>query len=66
MDQQKRQIRKLKRDIKRAGAKRRRRSLKRDLEENPSETHNADFTFRKDSSATLNGIDQDATRRRER
>ena len=37
MDREKRQLRKLKRDIKRAGSKRRRQHLKRELVENPEE-----------------------------
>jgi hypothetical protein len=59
----KRKYRKLKRDIKRAGNKRRRRYLKRDLTQNPEEAPNSDFHFGRDSSAGLNGLDQDATRR---
>ena len=37
MDRDKRELRKLKRDIKKAGSKRRRRHLKRGLAENPEE-----------------------------
>jgi hypothetical protein len=64
MDQDKRRLRELKRAIKRAGNKSRRQQLKRDLVENPRETHHAEFDFGLDSSAGLNGMDQDATRRR--
>jgi hypothetical protein len=65
MDPDKRDLRKLKREIKRAGNKRRRQHLKRNLEDNPDEAHHADYEFRRLSSATLNGMDRDATRRRE-
>jgi hypothetical protein len=64
MDQDKRFYRKLKRDVKRAGNKRRRQHLKRELADNPEEAHRSEFDFGRDSSATLNGLDQDATRRR--
>jgi hypothetical protein len=62
----KRQYRKLKRDIKRAGSKRRRRFLKRELTENPEEAPYSEFDFGSDSSTGLNRLDQDATRRRPR
>jgi len=64
MDQEKRQLRKLKRDIKRAGNKRRRQHLKRDLAERPDEAPYSEYEFRRDSSEGLNGMDRDATRRR--
>jgi hypothetical protein len=64
MDQDKRRLRKLKRDIKRAGNKRRRQHLKRDLTDNPEEAPYAEFEFGRDSSAGLNAMDQDATRRK--
>jgi hypothetical protein len=60
----KRLLRQLKRDLKRAGNKRRRQHLKRELTENPEEAPYTDFDFGRTSSATLNGLDQDATRRR--
>jgi hypothetical protein len=63
-DQDKRQFRKLKRDIKRAGNKRRRHYLKRELAVNPEGAPFSEFQFGRDSSATLNGMDQDATRLR--
>lgn len=62
MDQDKRKLRKLKREIKRAGGKRRRQYLKRQLAENPEEAPEAQFEFHRDSSATLNGLDRDSTR----
>jgi hypothetical protein len=61
---EKRQYRKLKRDIKRAGNKRRRQHLKRDLADNPEEAPYSEFDFGSDNSAGLNGLDNDATRRR--
>jgi hypothetical protein len=64
MDPDKRQFRKLKRDIKRAGNKRRRRHFKRELTENPEEAPFSEFDFGSDSSATLNRLDNDATRKR--
>jgi len=64
MDPQKRELRKLKRTIKQAGNKKRRRQLKRDLTEHPEEAHHSEFDFGRDSSRGLNGLDQDATRKR--
>jgi hypothetical protein len=64
MDRDKRQLRKLKRDVKRAGSKRRRHHLKRDLAERPEEAPYSEYDFGRFSSAGLNGLDQDATRER--
>lgn len=64
MDPDKRQLRKLKREIKKAGNKRRRAALKRDLADNPEEAAHSEFDFGRTSSAGMNGLDQDATRRR--
>jgi hypothetical protein len=64
MDPQKRQLRKLKRDVKRAGSKRRRQYLKRELQENPEDAPHNEYDFGRNTSETLNGLDQDATRRR--
>ena len=64
MDQDKRQLRKLKREIKRAGTKRRRQFLKRDLAENPEAAHETEFEFDRHTSTGLNGLDRDATRQR--
>jgi len=64
MDQDKRRYRKLKRDVKRAGNKRRRAHLKRELADNPEDAQYTEFDFGRSTSATLNGLDQDATRRR--
>ena len=63
MDRDKRDLRQIKREVKRAGSKRRRRYLKRELRENPEDAAHTDFQFGRDSSAPLNGLDQDATRR---
>ncbi len=64
MDQDKRILRKLKRDIKLAGNRKRRRQLQRDLADNPEEAHLNEPSVGKSSSATLNGLDHDATRKR--
>jgi len=59
----KRQLRRLKRDIKRTGNKRRRQILKRELADSPEDAPHAEFDFGRCSSATLNGLDEDATRK---
>ena len=66
MHDDKRQFRKLKRDIKRAGNKRRRQFLKRQLAEKPEEAPFSQFDFGRDSSAGMNALDRDATRRQPR
>jgi hypothetical protein len=66
MDPDKRQLRKLKRELKRAGSRRRRRLLKRDLQENPEDAPHSEFDFGRSSSAGLNGLDRDATRQQKR
>jgi hypothetical protein len=63
MDQDKRQMRNLKRAIKRAGTKSIRQRLKRDLSTKPDEAHSSEVDFGRDSSAGLNGLDRDPTRR---
>jgi hypothetical protein len=63
-DDKKRELRKLKRVIKRAGSKHRRRDLKRQLRENPEEAAFSEENLGRSSSAGLNGLDEDATRRR--
>jgi hypothetical protein len=60
----KRRHRELKREIKKAGNRKRRQHLKRALLENPEEAPHVQFEFGRDSSATLNGNDRDATRKR--
>jgi hypothetical protein len=63
MDQDKRKYRRLKRDLKQAGNRQRRRHLQRELVENPEEAAYSEFDFGCRSSAGLNGNDRDATRR---
>ena len=65
MDPDKRQLRKLKRVIKRVGGKRRRQQFRRELAENPEDAPFSTFDFGDTSSASLNGMDRDSTRRRE-
>jgi hypothetical protein len=64
VDPRKRELRKLKRTVKRAGSKHRRRELKKQLADDPEGAADAEGTFGKFNSATLNGLDQDVTRRR--
>ena len=59
----KRRLRKLKREIKRAGNRKRRQHLKRTLADDPGAAGDADFEFGRDSSQFLNGSDRDTTRR---
>jgi hypothetical protein len=63
-DPHKRELRKLKRTLKRAGSKHRRRDLKRQLAEDPEGAADAEENFGRYSSEGLNALDQDATRRR--
>jgi hypothetical protein len=58
MDREKRELRRLKREIKQAGSQRRRRLLKRDLAENPEEAHPAEAALGRLRSADLNGLDR--------
>lgn len=58
-------MRTLKRTVKKAGNKKRRRQLKEDLRDNPEEAHWSEPTVGNLSSETLNGLDQDSTRQRE-
>ena len=64
MDRDKRQLRKLKRDIKKAGNKSRRQRLKRELAENPEEAPHSEYDFGRKSSQGLNALDNDATRKK--
>jgi hypothetical protein len=61
----KRELRELKRAIKKAGNRKRRQTLKRDLRDNPEEAAHTEFEFGRDSSTGLNGIDKDTTRRQD-
>lgn len=63
MDPDKRKIRQLKRTIKRAGSKHRRRDLKKQLREHPEEAHEDRENFGRYGSAPMNANDKDATRR---
>ena len=63
MDQDKRRQRELKREIKQAGNRRRRRALSRDLQVNPEDAAHAEFDYGHNSSEPLNGGDRDTTRR---
>jgi len=65
MDQEKRRLRQLKRDIKKAGNRKRRQFLKRNLRDDPEGAAEADFDYGRASSTGLNGLDKDSTRRRE-
>jgi hypothetical protein len=60
----KRRLRGLKRQIKRAGNKRRRQQLKRELAERPEEAPYSEAGVGRYTSTGLNRIDNDATRRR--
>ena len=64
MDLDKRRLRKLKRDVKKAGNKKRRAHLKRELTDNPEDAPHSEFDFGRHSSEGLNALDNDATRRR--
>jgi hypothetical protein len=64
MEPTKRELRQQKREIKRAGGKRRRRQLKQGLAEHPEEAPYTEYDFGRYSSAPMNGIDSDTTRRR--
>jgi hypothetical protein len=57
MGGEKRELRQLKRELKREGSQRRRRQLKRDLIENPEEAHHSEFSFGRYASADMNGMD---------
>ncbi len=61
-DDRKRELRELKRAIKKAGNRKRRQTLKRDLRDNPEEAAHTEFEFGRDSSTGLNGIDRKARR----
>jgi hypothetical protein len=65
MDQDKRRYRRLKRDIKRAGTKKVRQQLKRDLVENPEEAAHTELDYGRAASETMNANDRDRTRRRD-
>lgn len=64
-DPDKRALRKLKRVLKRAGSKHRRRDLKRQLADSPEEAAFAEENLGRNRSDTLNQLDSDSTRRRD-
>ena len=64
-DPHKRELRRLKRTLKRAGSKHRRRDLKRQLAEDPEGAADAEENFGRCSSEGLNRLDNDATRKRD-
>jgi len=66
VDPDKRSLRKLKRTLKRAGSKHRRRDLKEQLAKNPEEAAEAEANLGRHRSEGLNGLDSDATRREPR
>lgn len=64
-NQEKREHREQKREVKRAGHKHVRNTIKRVLAEDPEEAAFVEDDFGRHRSAEMNGIDQDATRRRD-
>lgn len=64
-DPVKRALRKLKRVLKRAGSKHRRRDLKRQLAENPEEAADSSENLGRSRSDTLNGLDRAPPRQRD-
>ncbi len=64
-DPTRRELRQQKREVKKAGGKRARRALKRNLVENPEEAPFTEVDFGGLHSAPLNGQDRDATRRKD-
>ena len=65
-DPDKRRMRELKRVLKKAGSKHRRRELKRDLADNPDEAAFSEENLGRKRSDTMNGLDRDATRKKTR
>jgi hypothetical protein len=64
VDPHKRVLRKLKRTIKRAGSRHRRRDLKKQLAVDPEGAAGAEVDFGKHNSESFNGLDRDTTRNR--
>lgn len=56
----KRIVRKLKRDVKRDGNKKRRNYFKKQLRAEPAQAHEAKFEFGRASSQSMNGMDRPA------
>lgn len=61
---EKRELREIKRALKRAGNKSRRRHFQKDLLDNPEEAHHSEYDFGQKSSAAFNGLDTNAKKRR--
>jgi hypothetical protein len=64
VDPDKRKMREVKRAVKKRGNKHRRQELKKTLVENPDEAAHAEENLGRFRSDTLNGLDQDSTRRK--
>jgi hypothetical protein len=64
IDPDKRKLRELKRVLKKRGTKHRRQELKKNLAENPEEAHEAEENLGRSRSDTLNGLDNDSTRKK--
>jgi hypothetical protein len=64
-DPDKRKLRELKRAVKKRGNKHRRRQLKRDLADNPDDAAHSEETLGRHRSDAFNGLDRDATRKRD-
>ena len=64
VDPDKRKMREVKRAVKKRGNKHRRQELKKNLGENPDEAAHAEENLGRFRSDALNGLDQDATRRK--
>ncbi|MFO0848538.1 MAG: hypothetical protein U0871_08280 [Gemmataceae bacterium] len=64
-DPDKRKLRELKRAVKKRGTKHRRRAAKQALAENPEGAAEVADDFGRHTSATLNGLDRDSTRKRD-
>lgn len=65
MEPTKRELREVKRILKRKGNQRLRRQVKQTLAEHPEEAAEGEFDYGRYRSSTLNGMDHDATRRRD-
>jgi len=64
VDPDKRKLRELKRVLKKAGNKHRRRELKKTLIDNPEEAPFAEENLGRNRSDAMNGLDKDGTRER--
>jgi hypothetical protein len=64
--QDKKYLRKVKREIKRSGNKRVRSQIKREIEENPDVAHMSEQDFGGFSSEIMNGMDYDSKRKKKK